>query len=850
MTPDRWRQIEALYHDAAARPPEDRRACLDAACVADADLRREVESLLDADADAGTFLERPAIAAAADHLAADAHHFTGGETIDGYRIVSLLGTGGMGEVYRATDVRLARDVALKFIAPHIAADPEYVHRFQEEARSASALAHPNIVTIYAVGEDAGTPYISMELVQGRTLRALLEDGRMSTDAALGIAVQLADALAAAHALGIVHRDLKPANIMVTTDGLLKVLDFGIARRDGPGAARQGDSDGRGTARYMSPEQVLGGAITPRSDQFAYGAILYELLAGRRAFEGGARTDVIAAVLQQQPPFAHLNRDAGAPLEDILARCLAKNPAERFDHTRELATAVAAVQNQRLRASIHEGMTRRRALWVSGAAVLAVAAGGALWRLRPPTAKSIAVLPFVNVALDDDAEHLCDGIAEQLIAGLSVVSSLRVLPRTSGYNFKGSAADSRSIGRMLKCDALLTGTLTSSAGRLRVTTQLLDVASGNVVSNHRYERVATELLAMQQDIARAAVADLGVTVTADERRELSRQPTTDPQAYELYLQASRLLHQLGEADYLGARELLEQAVAKDPRFASAHAVLASTYSVMAIDGFAKPADAWRVQRASVSRALAIDPGLPEAHAEAAVAMFFADWAWPRAEREWDNAFRIRGGAMQPDLLVGFALQRWALGRPDLALKLCRQARAVDPFTPSFAVREADFTSLTHDLEGAAKLYEAIIRDMPFADSAFAGLADVRSRQGRFADALAALRLGVSAGGGRSESLTAILAEARGEEGFRRVQRQIAQEELENLAARGGAGDYVSPLLSARALARLGQPDAALAQLSAAFDDRAPGLVFLNVDPAWEGIRGTRAFQEAVRRVGLP
>jgi TolB-like protein len=457
---------------------------------------------------------------------------------------------------------------------------------------------------------------------------------------------------------------------------------------------------------------------------------------------------------------------------------------------------------------------------------------------------------VNVALDDDAEHLCDGIAEQLIAGLSVVSSLRVLPRTTGYNFKGSVTDSRSIGRMLKCDALLTGTLRNSAGVLRVTTQLLDVASGRVLSNHSYERVATELLALQQDIARTSVDELGVTVSAAERRELSRQPTTVAEAWELYLQASRLLHQLGEADYLAARELLQKAVAKDPRFASAHAVLASTYSVMAIDGFAKPAEAWSMQRTSVSHALAIDPGSPEAHAEAAVAMFFADWAWPQAEREWDNAFRIRGGAMQPDLLVGCALERWALGRPDLALKLCRQARAIDPFTPSFAVREADFTSLTHDLDGAAKLYEAVIRDMPAADAAFEGLADVRSRQGRFAEALAVLRLGVSGAGGGSESLTAILAQARGEEGFRHVQRALAQAELENLAARRGAGEYVSPLLSARALARLGEQDAALAQLSAAFDDKAPGLVFLKVDPAWDGIRETHAFQEAVRRVGLP
>jgi TolB-like protein/tetratricopeptide (TPR) repeat protein len=845
MTRERWQEIESIYHAAYARAGGDREQFLGRVCGADAELRREVESLLDMEGRAAAFLEAPAITIAAADLARDPEPSRIGETIAGYRIVSLLGAGGMGEVYRATDLRLGRDVALKLLAPGMVAGADR-RRFEEEARSASALAHPNIVTIHAVGEDGETAYIAMEIVHGRTLRSVLDGGPMTVDETLDLATQLADALAAAHARGIVHRDLKPENIIVTPEGRLKVLDFGIAKRSGTG----GDADDgaiRGTARYMSPEQATGGVVGAQSDQFAFGAIVYEMLAGRRAFEGVTRQEIVSALVGEQPSMERLPADA--PLRQLVARCLVKDPGSRFSQSQDLAVELRALRARRVHDRIRSGLTRRTAMQLGGAAAIAAVTGLAAWRYWPRTTRSIAVLPFVNGALDENAEFLCDGLAQQVVARLALLSSLRVLPASASYNFKGTTVDVREAGRRLKVDAVLSGTLARVAGNIRISTELLDVPSGTIVSRHVYEHAATELLALHQEIAGMTAGELGVRATGAERSALARLPTTDGRSFSLFLQAAQLLRRQSEEDYLRARELLQEAVKSDPRFALAHATLASTYSVMAIDGFEHPADAWRHQRASATRALELDPDLPEGRAESATALFFADWKWQEAGRAWDYALRARGGSMDPDLLISYALQRWALGRPDLALQLARQVRAIDALTPAFAVKEADFTMHTRDLDGAARLYEQIFREMPASDSAVFGLAEVRRRQGRFEDALATLGRGDLADHVGSQTALLLLT-ARGEQGFREVQHALARHELDRLTDRAASGAYVSPLLFAHALARLGDGDRALHQLKAALEHRAAGLVFLNVDPSWDALRTHQSFRDAVRQVGLP
>ena len=353
MDAERWARVERIYHDAVARDAGAREAFLDAACAGDRDLRRDVASLLDFDRADGPFLERTALEDEARTLARDAKGTAPPRQIAGYVIRSVLGEGGMGVVYRAREVRLERDVALKVLEPFLAGDPAYRRRFDDETRAASSLNHPNVVTVYAVGETDGVPYMAMELVEGRTLAQLLVRGPFTPAEALDIALPLADALATAHAAGIVHRDLKPENIMVTSEGLVKVLDFGIAKlgnapdapspRPSPHPLRaRATMPGAilGTVGYMSPEQATGRSAGPASDQFSFGAIVYEMLSGRRAFERGTTPETLAAIVLEEPaPIEWPRSRVTAGLGEVLGRCLAKEPEHRYADARELLEAV-------------------------------------------------------------------------------------------------------------------------------------------------------------------------------------------------------------------------------------------------------------------------------------------------------------------------------------------------------------------------------------------------------------------------------------------------------------------------------------------------------------------------------
>ncbi len=861
MTDNRWTRIDSLYHAALERELGERTAFLAEACGGDEDLLREVQSLLAYEAASAGFLERPALEEAAKGLAADEGLPTPQTRIAGYQVLALLGVGGMGEVYRARDVRLDREVALKILAKEVAGHPGFVDRFEEEARSASGLNHPNIVTIYGVGESDGVAYIAMELVQGRTLREILAEGSVPVRVTLDLAVQLAEAVSAAHARRIVHRDLKPENVMVTSDGLVKVLDFGIAKSDRAGtpatatepalsslAGRTEAGTVLGTIGYMSPEQASGLPAGPASDQFSFGVILYEMLSGRRAFERGTKAATLAAIIHERPEnIESLNPAVPLSLRAVLARCLDKEPASRFSSTRDLAAELRRIRE------VHAGnlgWTRRRAVWVGGAAAAVAAAGIATWRLWPRSAgvRSLAVLPFANVLHDPEVDYLCDGIAQSLIRGISGLPSLAVRPHSAVANFREKEVDPREAGRKLAADAVVTGAVTRASGRLHITAELVEVATGARLWSNSYDRAAGDALGAQNAIA-AAIVDEGVRLrlTGEDRRQL-RSPTKDPASYELYLRAIHLWGDETEAAYLDSRGLLRQALARDPGFALAYAALATTYSVMAIDGYERPAAAWPEVSGNVRRALDWDRELPDAHSEAASALFFFQWDWSGAEQEWDRALQSRGGGFVPDFLTSRALQRWALGRTDEALALARKARELDPLSPAFILKEADLLLQTGQLDPASRLYEGVIgtdRDDP---RAYFGLAEVRRLQGRFDDAIDSLRRAHEAAG--DQSLHDLFATARGVEGFRRIERATAKAELDALDDRLAGGAYASPLDFARALARLGEGERSLAYFERAFQDRSPGLVFLNVDRAWDSVRNDSRFQAAVRRVGLP
>jgi serine/threonine protein kinase/tetratricopeptide (TPR) repeat protein len=854
---DRLRDIQRVWSAVVDLQRAERRALLDQLCREDAELRREVESLLvESDRMSAGFLERPAIEeVAAGHAAA--REALIGQDIGGYRIERLLGTGGMGDVYQALELRLARRVALKVLSRVATSEAERI-RFEEEARAASCLNHPNIVTIHAVGEADGITYIAMELVSGRTLRPIIDE-HPPLHQAIDYAVQLGEALAAAHAAGIVHRDLKPENVMITTDGRVKVLDFGIAKRDvavapdisslEPPQTRRLTEHGViiGTVEYMSPEQATGGPVDFRSDQFSFGAILYELVSGRPAFARASRTETLGAIATARPdlPTGFTSKIPSA-LRNVINRCLEKAVSHRFGRTDDLVGELRSIREGVIdpRAA---GLTRRRAIGVGAAATVALAAGLLSRRFLhdEPTVRTVAVLPFENSQADENIDYLCDGLTESLIRRLSYGSTVKVIAFSAVTHFRSAGAT--EAGGQLHADAVVTGTVMRRAGRLIVSAELVETGTGARLWGDVFDRQA-DVLAVQDEIAGAMTAAIRIRFDPGPQEHLARMLTSNAHAYDLYLQAVHHLRLETEDDYLTARDLLKRVVEESPDFALAYVTLASTYSVAAIDGYEPPTAAWPHSRSNIDRALALDRDLPDAHAEATAVAFYYDWNWDAAEREWNAAVQSRRSEVQPELLTLNALQKWALGRNGEALEFARAARLADPLSAACALREADLLARMNRLDDAAGIYEQVIHSSPDDPRAYYGLADVRQTQGRFDEGIT-LRRRVHKDG-VSESLDAVFEEAHGIAGYRSIEQADARLELAQLRVTSDAGLYVSPLDYARIYARLGDSDRAFSYFPQAFEERAAGLVFLNVDPAWDRLRADSRFREAVRMVGLP
>src|SRR5260221_5954064 len=446
-----------------------------------------------------------------------------GTRLGPYEILSLLGAGGMGEVYKARDPRLDRDVAIKVLPESMAGDPSRLHRFEQEARSVAALSHPNLVAIFGVGT-GDRPYLVTELLDGETLRSVLERGPVSLKRAAEVALQLVAGLTAAHDRGVVHRDLKPENIFVTRAQGVKILDFGLAKATSPAEARLHDVDVTrasatlaglvmGTAGYMSPEQVRGQAADPRSDIFATGAILYEMVTGQRAFQGASPADTMSAVLREQPMDLVLRSGTPPALARLVRRCLEKDPQERFQSARDLRFAIESISD---------------AHPVAPAPV------------KKADEKSIAVLPFANMSADAENQFFSDGLAEELINALARLPGLQVASRTSAFRFRGGDVDIREIGRQLQVATVLEGSVRRAGNRLRVTAQLISVADGYHLWSERYDREMADVFAIQDEIVESIVKAIAPALAGDAKKAV-RRPTDNLEAYELYLKGRHSWH---------------------------------------------------------------------------------------------------------------------------------------------------------------------------------------------------------------------------------------------------------------------------------------------------------------------
>ena len=562
-----------------------------------------------------------------------------------------------GEVYKARDIRLRRTVAVKVLPSHLSSDPERRGRFEREARAASALNHPNITTVYDIGQDEGTRYIVMELVEGKTLRELVGDGPLSTKKLLALATQIAGGLAKAHQAGIAHRDLKPENLMVTEDGLVKILDFGLAKLmpESTGVDSEMDTLTKatqqgtilGTLQYMSPEQAAGRPVDYRSDQFSFGSILYEMATGRVAFKKDTMPQTLAAIIEAEPEaIRKLNDEIPAELAAIVERCLAKDPEKRYEATADLASELKNVPE-----TSPVWRARRCVLWAAAgllAAFLAFAFGPTLVRLSenvwPSTTRapieSIAVLPLRNTSGDPEQEYFADGMTGALITDLAKIGSLKVISRTSAMRYKKTDKSLPEIARELNVDAIIEGSAARSDDRVRITVQLIDVETDQALWAESYERDFQDLLVLQSEVARTVAREIEVAVTPEESDLLASARPVNPEAYENYLKGVFHWQKLTPPDLDTALSYFELALEKDPDYASAYVGIANVWASRNQAGLVPAREATPIQKASVLKALELDDSLAEAHLALALLETWVEWDWPSGERAFERAIELK------------------------------------------------------------------------------------------------------------------------------------------------------------------------------------------------------------------
>ena len=596
---------------------------------------------------------------------------TPGSRLGTYESVASLGAGGMGEVYRARDTRLGREVAVKVLPGDVASHPDRLARFEREARTVAGLNHPNIVVLYSVEEESGVRFLTMELVEGPTLGQLVRPGGLPLARLLDLAIPLADALVAAHGRGVVHRDLKPANVMVTSEGRLKVLDFGLARpsspEPSPDATRTTTATSPisfagqlvGTVPYMAPEQVRGEAVDARTDLFAFGVLFYELATGQRPFQGATSADVSSAILRDAPrPVQALRGDLPQDIARIIGRCLEKDPERRLQTAKDVRNELELV-----RRAVESGAApaTRRGMPAAGARAL----------------PSIAVLPFANRSHDEEDEFFADGITEDVIAQLCKVRTLKVISRTSVMPFKTRGESLQDIASRLQVASVLEGSVRRVGDRVRIVAQLIDAASGQHLWAGTYDRQLTDIFVIQTDVALHIAAALEAKLSPDERERIRREPTRDVQAYEEYLRGRHCLVRFTAEQMLRSIEYFDRAVERDPDFALAHVGLAMAYTELGENGALGGEQAGSRAMTAAQRAVALDPELGEAHCALAYARLAYEFDWAGAEEGFKRALDLSPGSADTYDLYGRMCA--GLGRFAEAVALHERAYELDPLT---------------------------------------------------------------------------------------------------------------------------------------------------------------------------
>jgi eukaryotic-like serine/threonine-protein kinase len=869
MTPARLQTVEEIFHAALDQKPEQVAQFVDTTCEGDEVLRRKVEALLASHQRAGSFIETSAAGIATRIIESEQADLLVGQTFGHYKIAKRIGSGGMGEVYLATDVTAGRKAALKLLPMRFTGDENRLKRFQHEARAVVALNHPNILTVYEIGQDHSTHYIASELIEGETLRQRLARGRMELSEAVDVAIQVASALAAAHESGIVHRDINPGNIMLRPDGYVKVLDFGIAKlaeQEAPATMPKDEAlllvetnlgSILGTVPYMSPEQAGGGPVDKETDIWSLGLVLYQMMTGHTPFIGDTPREVMTSIRETEPPLlTSYNGHTPPELQQIISKALRKDQRERYQSAGEMLQALKNLRRkleskaelERSTAPLWLRWTRSPIALVLALLVSALALALPFYRHRNPVPslppeKSIAVLPAkaINSANRDEIYEI--GIADSLILKLRSMKGFVVRPLSVMRKYADVGQEPLVAGREQKADYVLASNYQLGGGKIRITAQLFNVASGQIEETYKSEKDAADVFAMQDAIASEVGNVLSARFGTTPSGRTAKRGTANEEAYRLYLQGVYLTAKRNVADGQKAAEVLEQAVRLDPNYAAAWAGLGRAHRYISTFAGSRAQDEHQKSIEAINRALALDENLADAHTTLCESKMSYEWDFDGAERECKRAIELDPNSSQARSAYSRCLN--CLGRFDEGIAEIKTA--ID-FEPASLVNQRDYgVSLYYARrypEAVAQLRRVIAMDEKFATT-YSWLVVALEMQGNYPEAFEWWMKAEALYKAPEEAIQAYQA-AYQSSGWQGLMLERARRcDLESFRP-----DYKGVYFQgAVEHAKVGHKDRAFEYLEKSYQRHESWINLLKVEPGLDSLRDDPRFGELVQRVGL-